>query len=106
MRELEQTGDQVLVGIAICISDSVRRAGDCTARFGGEEFAVLLPGHTAADAGGGRNDPPEGRAMVGRADGHDRQHRHRQRDARPRHGLIRSPGSRRQGALRRQDERS
>jgi diguanylate cyclase (GGDEF)-like protein len=33
----------VLVGIAICISDSVRRAGDCAARYGGEEFAVLLP---------------------------------------------------------------
>src|SRR6478609_6563979 len=45
-----QAGDQVLVGIAICISDSIRRAGDCTARFGGEEFAVLLPGNTAADA--------------------------------------------------------
>jgi diguanylate cyclase (GGDEF)-like protein len=45
-----QAGDHVLVGIAICISDSVRRAGDCTARFGGEEFAVLLPGNTAADA--------------------------------------------------------
>jgi hypothetical protein len=30
-----QAGDQVLVGIAICISDSVRRAGDCPARFGG-----------------------------------------------------------------------
>ena len=45
-----QAGDQVLVGIAICISDSVRRAGDCTARFGGEEFAVLLPGISAADA--------------------------------------------------------
>lgn len=39
-----QAGDQVLIGIAICISDSVRRAGDCAARFGGEEFAVLLPG--------------------------------------------------------------
>ena len=39
-----QAGDQVLVGIAICISDSVRRAGDCAARYGGEEFAVLLPG--------------------------------------------------------------
>jgi len=37
-----QAGDQMLVGIAICISDSVRRAGDCTARYGGEEFAVLL----------------------------------------------------------------
>jgi diguanylate cyclase (GGDEF)-like protein len=45
-----QAGDQVLVGIAICISDSVRRAGDCTARFGGEEFAVLLPGVSAVDA--------------------------------------------------------
>jgi diguanylate cyclase (GGDEF)-like protein len=45
-----QAGDQVLVGIAICISDSVRRAGDCTARYGGEEFAVLLPGCAAADA--------------------------------------------------------
>jgi diguanylate cyclase (GGDEF)-like protein len=43
-------GDQVLVGIAICISDSVRRAGDCTARYGGEEFAVLLPGCAAAGA--------------------------------------------------------
>jgi len=45
-----QAGDQVLVGIAICISDSIRRAGDCAARFGGEEFAVLLPGIAAVDA--------------------------------------------------------
>jgi len=45
-----QAGDEVLVGIAICISDSVRRAGDCTARYGGEEFAVLLPGLSAAEA--------------------------------------------------------
>ena len=45
-----QAGDQVLVGIAICISDSVKRAGDCAARYGGEEFAVLLPGVAAADA--------------------------------------------------------
>ena len=45
-----QAGDQVLVGIAICISDSVRRAGDCAARYGGEEFAVLLPGCEPADA--------------------------------------------------------
>src|SRR5258708_33227827 len=29
-----QAGDEVLVGIAICISDSVRRAGDCSARYG------------------------------------------------------------------------
>jgi diguanylate cyclase (GGDEF)-like protein len=45
-----QAGDEVLVGVAICISDSVRRAGDCAARYGGEEFAVLLPGTSAADA--------------------------------------------------------
>ena len=45
-----QAGDQVLVGIAICVSDSVRRAGDCAARFGGEEFAVLLPGLSTIEA--------------------------------------------------------
>jgi diguanylate cyclase (GGDEF)-like protein len=45
-----QAGDQVLVGVAICISDSVRRAGDCVARYGGEEFAVLLPGLGSEDA--------------------------------------------------------
>ncbi|WP_315724464.1 MULTISPECIES: sensor domain-containing diguanylate cyclase [unclassified Bradyrhizobium] len=45
-----QAGDQVLVGIAVCISDSVRRAGDCAARYGGEEFAVLLPGTAETDA--------------------------------------------------------
>jgi diguanylate cyclase (GGDEF)-like protein len=45
-----QAGDQMLVGIAICISDSVRRAGDCTARYGGEEFAVLLPGLSSMEA--------------------------------------------------------
>jgi diguanylate cyclase (GGDEF)-like protein len=47
-----QAGDEVLVGIAICISDSVRRAGDCAARYGGEEFAVLLPGLSPAEAFG------------------------------------------------------
>lgn len=45
-----QAGDQVLAGIAVCISDSVQRAGDCAARYGGEEFAVLLPGTAEADA--------------------------------------------------------
>ena len=45
-----QAGDQVLIGIAICISDSVRRSGDCPARYGGEEFAVLLPGLSAVEA--------------------------------------------------------
>jgi diguanylate cyclase (GGDEF)-like protein len=47
-----QAGDEVLVGIAICISDSVRRVGDCAARYGGEEFAVLLPGLGSAEAVG------------------------------------------------------
>jgi diguanylate cyclase (GGDEF)-like protein len=45
-----QAGDEVLGGVAICISDSVRRAGDCAARYGGEEFAVLLPGVSSAEA--------------------------------------------------------
>src|SRR5580704_4590416 len=45
-----QAGDEILVGIAICISDSVRRAGDCAARYGGEEFAVLLPGLSPMEA--------------------------------------------------------
>jgi diguanylate cyclase (GGDEF)-like protein len=45
-----QAGDQVLIGIAICISDSIRRASDCAARYGGEEFAVLLPGLSPAQA--------------------------------------------------------
>lgn len=45
-----QAGDEVLIGIAICISHSARRAGDCAARHGGEEFAVLLPGCLAAEA--------------------------------------------------------
>jgi diguanylate cyclase (GGDEF)-like protein len=45
-----QAGDEVLVGIAICISDSVKRAGDCAARYGGEEFAVLMPGLSPMEA--------------------------------------------------------
>jgi diguanylate cyclase (GGDEF)-like protein len=45
-----QAGDQVLIGVAICISDSVNRAGDCAARYGGEEFAVLLPGLSSMEA--------------------------------------------------------
>ena len=47
-----QAGDEVLVGIAICISDSVQRASDCATRYGGEEFAALLPGLSAAEAMG------------------------------------------------------
>ncbi len=37
-------GDGVLKGIAGCISGELRGATDLAARFGGEEFIVLLPG--------------------------------------------------------------
>lgn len=39
-------GDQCLRQIAATIAASVRRPGDLAARFGGEEFAVILPGAT------------------------------------------------------------
>ena len=64
-----QAGDQVLVGIAICISDSVRRAGDCAGalRRRGVRGAVAgaLRGrcvrcrrnHPAARSSNGRNIP-------------------------------------------------
>jgi diguanylate cyclase (GGDEF)-like protein len=42
-------GDRALAAIAECISNSTRRATDFVARFGGEEFAVLLP-DTSPDA--------------------------------------------------------
>jgi len=38
-----QAGDVALKALAECIAASARRAGDLAARFGGEEFAVLLP---------------------------------------------------------------
>ena len=96
-----QAGDQVLVGIAICISDSVHRAGDCRRalrRRGirGAAAGVVVRGR----AGGGGIDPPESRAMVRRAAGHHRQHRRRQPDAVRNHRLGRSGRRRRQGAVR------
>ncbi|NYH18852.1 diguanylate cyclase (GGDEF)-like protein [Paraburkholderia bryophila] len=36
-------GDDALVAVAYRISQSIRRPGDIAARFGGEEFTVLLP---------------------------------------------------------------
>jgi diguanylate cyclase (GGDEF)-like protein len=101
-----QAGDQVLVGIAICISDSVRRAGDCPARFGGEEFAVLLPGLSAMQAVGvaetirlkvecWSEDPTATTVSIGAA------------SMTPAAGdaLVRSHRSRRQGAVRSQGQR-
>lgn len=43
-------GDRCLERIARLLAGSVRRAGDLTARFGGEEFVVLLPGVDADEA--------------------------------------------------------
>ena len=43
-------GDIVLREIALSIDSQIRRAGDVGARFGGEEFSVLLPGTDAAGA--------------------------------------------------------
>ncbi len=38
-----QRGDTTLVAVARAVVDSMRRASDLAARFGGEEFAVILP---------------------------------------------------------------
>jgi diguanylate cyclase (GGDEF)-like protein/PAS domain S-box-containing protein len=38
-----QAGDLCLQKIAICLNESCRRAGDLAARYGGDEFVVLLP---------------------------------------------------------------
>jgi diguanylate cyclase (GGDEF)-like protein len=44
-----EAGDQALIGVARSIIDSIR-PGDVAVRFGGDEFAVLLPGATPRDA--------------------------------------------------------
>ena len=44
-----QTGDQVLRLVANCIADNARHS-DTATRFGGEEFAVILPATALADA--------------------------------------------------------
>jgi diguanylate cyclase (GGDEF)-like protein len=38
-----QAGDRCLIEVARCIAEAVNRPGDLAARFGGEEFAVVLP---------------------------------------------------------------
>jgi diguanylate cyclase (GGDEF)-like protein len=37
-------GDEALCAVARAVSGSLQRAGDVLARFGGEEFALVLPG--------------------------------------------------------------
>jgi diguanylate cyclase (GGDEF)-like protein len=45
-----QAGDKVLKAIAACIGDAARRPADLSVRYGGEEFAVLLPGESTEGA--------------------------------------------------------
>ncbi len=56
-------GDEVLRGLARCLTASVHRPGDLTCRIGGEEFAVLLPG---TDADGAMSVAREVHAQVSR----------------------------------------
>ena len=101
-----QAGDQMLIGIAVCIADSVHRAGDCAARFGGEEFAVLLPGLSEADAlTVAEFDPRQGRALVARPGRRHHQRRRRQPGSGDVAALERTDRGRRQGALRCQGKR-
>ena len=44
-----QTGDEILRQVADKLQDVTRRKGSCY-RYGGEEFAVLLPNHTIEEA--------------------------------------------------------
>jgi diguanylate cyclase (GGDEF)-like protein len=43
-------GDKCLTRIAHLIEDSARRAGDMAARFGGEEFVIILPDTESSNA--------------------------------------------------------
>ena len=46
----DQAGDVALKALADCIAAGARRAGDVCGRFGGEEFAVLLPETSIGEA--------------------------------------------------------
>lgn len=49
-RHGHQAGDVALAAIAECIARELQRGGDIGVRYGGEEFAVLLPGDPAEGA--------------------------------------------------------
>ena len=45
-----KAGDECLQKVARALCEQIRRPGDFVARFGGEEFAVILPGASAEGA--------------------------------------------------------
>ena len=45
-----QAGDKLLMQIGEAIAGSLKRPGDLGARYGGDEFAVLLPGSRVEEA--------------------------------------------------------
>lgn len=71
-------GDECLRSISAIITDHIKRPGDLAARFGGEEFAVVLPGtdyvgaflvaekirHAVLAAGFRHDESPEGKVTV------------------------------------------
>ena len=79
-------GDRVLVGVAAVLRDAVR-ATDIVGRIGGDEFAAVLPGQSAAHAqelcarDGGRDGRPAVRTRVDLG-------QHRNRDAARRPGPV------------------
>ena len=56
-------GDEALKAVATALRDTIRRPADLVARFGGEEFAILLPG---TDLGGALEVAETVRAAVSR----------------------------------------